>query len=155
MVLRIQPGDFHSMAAQQLVAQLEAHLWQCYPTYQPDVCGMQAADLDQPRSGFWLADWDGEAVGCVAIRPLTDAIAELKRLYVTPTHRGQGIGWKLLQTAEKAAIAWNYTQIWLETGELLTASVRLYRRAGYRPIPCFGNYTDDPESRCYGKSLRQ
>src|SRR5207244_3597919 len=48
-------------------------------------------DVLQPRSGFLLARWQGQAIGCGAYRPLQDDIAEIKRMYVEPSFRGRGI----------------------------------------------------------------
>ena len=43
----------------------------------------------------------------------------------------------------------------LETGIHQQAAIRLYERLGFRRIPPFGPYTDDPLSRCYEKSLAE
>lgn len=152
VLCKIVSGDFLSEAAQRLVRELDQYLATQYWDYEPDLYGMKADELDDSRSGFWLAYVGHQAVGCVAVRPFTVAIAELKRLYVQPALRNQGIGQQLLTTAEEAAIAWGYTHLCLETGDAQPESIRLYLRAGFQAIPCFGPY-DDPESRCYQKSL--
>ena len=151
-ICQILPGDFASAEAQTLVRELDQHLTDLYADYIPDLYGMKQADVAQPRSGFWLAYVANQLAGCVAVRPFTDTTAELKRMYVRPAFRNRGIGKQLLATAEAAAIAWGYTHLCLEMGEAQPASLRLYTRAGFRAIPCFGNY-DDPESRCYEKVL--
>jgi len=148
----IVPGDWLSAEAQLLIQELDQYLAMQYWDYEPDLYGVNAAELADPRSGFWLAYWEAQAVGCVAVRPLSETTAELKRLYVQPAFRQRGLGQQLLQTAEAAAIAWGYTHLCLETGEAQPESMRLYSRAGFRAVPCFGKYID-PESRCYEKPL--
>ena len=45
-----------------------------------------------PRGGLWLAVHDGTGVGCVALRPLDDDSAEVKRMFVDEAWRGRGVG---------------------------------------------------------------
>src|SRR5215203_1919803 len=45
-----------------------------------------------PRGGLWLASVEEALAGCVALRPLGEDEAEMKRLYVRPAHRGLGLG---------------------------------------------------------------
>ena len=50
-----------------------------------------------PRGGLWVGRANGAGVGCVALRPLDAATAEVKRMYVDPAWRGRGVGvrfWK-------------------------------------------------------------
>lgn len=151
-VCKIVQGEWSSAEAQQLIEELDQYLAQQYWDYEPGFYGVRAEELAAHRSGFWLAYTTGQAVGCIAIRPFTDTIAELKRLYVQPPFRNRGIGRQLLATAESAAIAWGYTHLCLETGDAQTASLHLYTQAGFQAVPCFGKYAD-PASRCYEKSL--
>lgn len=152
MSIKIRPSQLSEPGVQALIQQLDAYLSIQYADYESARYGLKAEELEPDRSGCWVADCLGQAVGCVAIRPYTPFIAELKRLYVLPQFREQGIGSRLLETAEAAAIAWGYQQICLETGDRQPASIRLYRRCGFQAIPCFGDYTD-PASRCYRKWL--
>lgn len=151
---QIVSADVACADAQGLIRQLDRYLSGQYWDYDPQQYGVVATDFEASRSGFWLAYCSGLAVGCVGVRPLDTHTAELKRMYVLPAFRCQGIGQTLLKTAEAAAIAWGYTKICLETGEAQPESIRLYTRLGFQPIPCFGKYTD-PESRCYLKCLAE
>src|SRR5215471_1483153 len=45
-----------------------------------------------PRGRLLLAMIDGSHAGCVALRPFDETRGEMKRMYVRPQHRGQGIG---------------------------------------------------------------
>ncbi len=134
---RILPAEFTSAPAQALIAQLDQYLLGCYPP--SSVYGMEPQGFTVPGARFWLA-WVGtEPVGSVGIRPLALGVAaELKRLYVVPQGRGQGLGRALVATAEAGAIALGYGLIRLETGDRQPESIALYIRCGYQPIPCFG-----------------
>jgi len=54
-----------------------------------------------PDSGVWLAEKDGEVVGCIILRPLPyveveGGAGEVKRLYVLPQARGARVADRLL-----------------------------------------------------------
>ena len=78
---------------------------------------------------------------------------ELKRMYVRPEFRGRKYGELLVDHLAEHARANGVTLLRLETGIHQEAAIRLYERLGFRRIPPFGPYTDDPLSRCYEKSL--
>ncbi|GAC1353374.1 MAG: hypothetical protein NVS3B10_03290 [Polyangiales bacterium] len=106
------------------------------------------------RGGFWIADADGEVVGSVAIRPKegagAGAVCELKRLYVHPTARGQGLGQRLYDHAEAFARAAGYARIWLDSSRRFTAARRLYERNGFTLVEELDN---DWEDNVYDKAL--
>jgi GNAT superfamily N-acetyltransferase len=91
-------------------------------------------------------DGTGAAVGCGALRALGNGVAEVKRMYVPPTHRGRGISTHVLAGLEAAARRRGWTTLRLETGPRQPEAVGLYERAGYRPIPAFGAYAGAPEA---------
>ena len=45
----------------------------------------------RPKGRLYLAYDQGEAIACIALRPIDERIGEVKRLYVKPTHRRQGL----------------------------------------------------------------
>ena len=65
----------------------------------------------------WRDAEDGsrEAVGCVAVRPFADDACEMKRLFVRPVHRGQGLGRRLATQIIHEAITLDYTVMRLDT----------------------------------------
>ena len=76
-------------------------------------------------------------------------------MYVRPQARGTGLGRQLLAAIERHAATLGVQRIVLEAGPQQPEAIALYERAGYRPIPCFGAYTDAPLSRCYARQLEQ
>ena len=96
---------------------------------------------------------DEKAIGCAALRPLDEVTAELRRMYVLPSFRGQGIARMLIQEIEKAAVNFKYATIRLETGNRQPRAIALYEACGYRQIEAFGPYVGDPTSICFEKQL--
>ncbi len=95
---------------------------------------------------------EGVAVGHVALRRLGDDM-ELKRMFVTPSHRGTRVARALLAAAEDAARALGAPRVVLQTGPRQPDAVRMYEREGYTPIPVFSPYDRLPGSLCFEKLL--
>lgn len=102
---------------------------------------------------FLIARRHGVAVGCGAFLPVADRSAEIKRMFVRAEARRCGIARCLLAQLESSALQRGCETIRLETGNRQPESIALYESAGYRPIPCFGEYAGDPHSLCYEKRL--
>jgi putative acetyltransferase len=100
----------------------------------------------------FLALRDGDAVVAVgAIQAVDGGTAEIKRMYVVPAARGKGYGRAMLAALEQDAAARGHTRARLETGSYLPVALGLYRSAGYRAIPAYGEYAGNPDSRCFEK----
>ena len=102
---------------------------------------------------FLVAYLGGRAVGCAALRPVAAGLGELKRMYVDPLARGQGIGAALLAAIEARAITLGYARLKLETGLMQPEAVSLYATRGWERIDPYGQYKDSPLSVCFAKSL--
>lgn len=123
----------------------------------PDPCG-GPGPLD-PRARWLLVIADsGEAVGVGAVQPLShtvDAAApdegEIKRVYITPSARGQGLSKMLMAELEVIAVREGWPRLRLETGVRQPEAVALYQSSGWIPVPAYGHYKSSPESRCFAK----
>jgi GNAT superfamily N-acetyltransferase len=106
---------------------------------------------------FVLARAGGQAVACGALRDVTDELGpgtgELKRMYVEPDQRGRGYARAVLTELERIAAERGFTRLVLETGVLQPEAIGLYLRAGWAPIPNYGEYVGVADSRCFAKSL--
>jgi GNAT superfamily N-acetyltransferase len=94
----------------------------------------------------------GDAVGHAALRR-NGADLELKRMYVAPASRGTGVSIALLDAIEIAARERGARRVILRTGDRQPDAVRLYRKAGYTPIPIFPPYEDPGHAFCFERLL--
>ena len=94
-----------------------------------------------------------ELVGCASYKKYEQETAELKRVFVKTAYRGQGIARKMLEELESRARRQGYKTMVLETGELLVASMKLYKSFGYEITENYGQYAEMAESICMKKPL--
>lgn len=94
-----------------------------------------------------------DAVGCGAIKPYSDSIAEIKRMFVRPDHRGKQIGAQILSELEMWAGEVGFTECILETGHKQRAAIRLYQGQGYDVIPNYDQYAGVDNSICMKKRI--
>jgi GNAT superfamily N-acetyltransferase len=110
-------------------------------------------ELEPPGGLFVVAFLDATAVGCGGFRALAPDVAEIKRMYVDTAVRGGGIGRQILNFLEARAAAVGYAETWLETGSEQPEAIALYLSAGYRPRHPYGEFKEDPRSRCFSRTL--
>ena len=93
-----------------------------------------------PPAGCLLLVKEGSlAVGIVGLKPLAAGIAEIKRLYVAPEARGNGLGRALAERAIAEARAKGYGRLRLDTHRpSMAAAIALYRGLGFAEIPPYG-----------------
>jgi len=97
--------------------------------------------------------WDGDAVACGAIRQYSNDTMEIKRMFVDPRYRGQGIGKIVLNSLERWATELGYSYCILESGNKQPEALALYERVGYARIPNYGQYASDENSVCMKKQI--
>lgn len=120
-----------------LVTELEAEMAASYSDEQRH--GLSIEKIFQPNIAFFIAYRSGRAVGCGGIA-FDDGFAELKRMYVRPAARGQGIVQAVIARLEAEAKARGIKRVALETGDVQHAAIRAYERAGYKRCGAFGDY---------------
>ena len=84
---------------------------------------------------------DGIARGCIALRKLSDGKGEVKRLYVRPEYRGNGIATALVERIIEDARNIGYKELYLDTLPELESAVKLYKSFGFEET---GQYNDSP-----------
>lgn len=73
-------------------------------------------------------------VGCAGLYPLSPCRAELCKMYILKSARGQGFGRRLLEDVLAAARGNGFVEVWLETNRVLTAATNLYKKYGFEPV---------------------
>lgn len=98
--------------------------------------------------GVWLAEDGGAVVGCIALRGLRGkpGCGEIKRLYVRPEYRGQGLADRLLEALENHAKEFRYEWLYLDTAADMKAAARFYERKGFEPSL---RYNDNPQAAIF------
>ncbi len=97
---------------------------------------------------------NNEPAGCGCFKKFDDHSAEVKRMFAADQHRGKGVGHAVLQELEKWAAELGHQQMVLETGYQQPEAALLYKRAGYKVIPNYGQYIGMEEtSICMQKAL--
>ncbi|NTE05300.1 GNAT family N-acetyltransferase [Agrobacterium tumefaciens] len=92
-------------------------------------------------------------IGCGAIKPFSDTAVEIKRMFVHPDYRNQGIAAKMLKELEGWALELGYTECVLETGKMQPEAIALYQKVGYQITPNYGQYIGIDNSVCMAKPL--
>lgn len=111
-----------------------------------------ANDVCVPRSLFVIAyDEEGKAIGCGAIRPINEDIAEVKRMFAKT--KGIGVGSEILHYLEEQAQKLGYSALWLETRLINERAVAFYEKRGYYRISNYGKYVNRSEAVCFEKKL--
>lgn len=90
---------------------------------------------------FVVASLHGDPVGGGGLKLVDDAVAEVKRMWVSASVRGLGLGRRLLAELETTARAHGVRTMRLETNRALVEAIGLYRAAGYREV---GPFNDEP-----------
>ncbi|MCP2337285.1 GNAT family N-acetyltransferase [Actinomadura rupiterrae] len=109
-------------------------------------------DFTPPSGLFLVAYEDEKPCACGGIHTHAPGVAEIKKLYVAPTHRRSGLGRRVLTALEDAARANGAKRIVLETGSRNVEALALYTRAGYHPIPAYRD-RDASINRALAKDL--
>lgn len=120
-----------------------------------DITPVDPAQFAAPLGYFMIGYLDDVPVACGGWRVNDELVgaAEIKRMYVVDSARGQGLARLVLAHLEVTAREAGLERMVLETGLRQPEAISLYTSSGYERIDNFGVYRDHPESRCFGKPL--
>ena len=103
------------------------------------------AGLVEPPQRLYLAEIDGQAAGTCGLKEAAPGVAEIKRMYVDPAYRGQGVARALLDRVIADGRAAGHRALQLETAVWMVEAHALYRSCGFTDAPPF----PDPEFGCF------
>jgi GNAT superfamily N-acetyltransferase len=112
------------------------------------------SEMYGPPGGCYLMARQGDVfLGGVGLRRLTPTDCEMKRLYVTPSGRGTGVGRTLAQGVVWEARRLGYERMLLDTLPTMTYAQALYRSMGFQPIDPY-RFSPVPGTTFLGLDLR-
>ncbi|GAB2698651.1 helix-turn-helix domain-containing GNAT family N-acetyltransferase [Mucilaginibacter koreensis] len=100
------------------------------------------------KDKIWLATYNDQIVGCIAILSKPDNEAQLRWFLVHPVFRGTGVGKHLLTTALTHCREQQFDNVYLLTTDVQQKAIAMYKKAGFRP-------TTSVEMEQWGKMLRE
>ncbi len=142
-----RPGDFGWVVKRH--AELYAQEYGWTEPFE-GVCAQIVADFanksDPQRERCWIAEMNGENVGCVFLAAESGTVARIRLLLVDPKARGLGLGARLVQESIALARDAGYARITLWTHSVLTAARHIYQQAGF-------TLTSSEERVSFGKAV--
>jgi len=103
---------------------------------------------DALKDKIWLATYNEQIIGCIAILSKPDNGAQLRWFLVHPIFRGTGVGKHLLSTALTYCREQQFNNVYLLTTDVQQKAIAMYRKAGFVP-------TESVQLKQWGKTLRE
>ncbi|MFI6726264.1 GNAT family N-acetyltransferase [Streptomyces atratus] len=159
--MNIHPRPFDHGDAVKLNDQVQLEYAERYGD-EGDVTPLDAS-MFEPPNGLYLLAYDAQdrpvATGGWRSQEqndegYSDGDAELKRMFVIPEGRGNGLARRILAVLEADARAAGRSRMVLETGYKQPEAIALYTSSGYTPCEKFGHYRTYENSICFAKPLQ-
>lgn len=127
-----EPGDLAWVIAAHGEMYTREHDWDSsFEQLVASIVGDFAAAHDPARERGWIAELDGERVGCVFCTAVDEHVAQLRLLLVDARARGAGLGRRLVDTCVEFARTSGYGTMRLWTNATLTPAIGIYRACGF------------------------
>ena len=113
----------------------------CFQNFDQELRNLPG-DYAPPDGRLLLATEDDQLAGCIALRKLEPRVCEIKRLFLRPAYRGQGLGKVLVESIIDEARKLGYTHMRLDTlPGRMDKAIALYQSMGFVDI---GPYCENP-----------
>jgi GNAT superfamily N-acetyltransferase len=149
-MIKIERTNNNNPDFRRLIVELDKDLWKMNYSNQGEYDKHNIVD-NLPT--VVIAYDNDDAVGCGCFKKFDETSAEIKRMYVAPSHRGKGISRMILTELENWAKESGYAKTILETGTAQIEAIGLYKNSGYFVTQNYGPYIGMTDSICMGKKL--
>lgn len=118
----------------------------CFQDFEKELNDLKAM-YSRPKGVLFIVQDNNEPIACVGVREIGENIAELKRMYVRPPYRKNGIAQELLDVSLAFAKDSGYRAIRLDTLDTMHPAMNLYEKNGFVKIPAY--YFNPEENAVY------
>lgn len=129
------PGDFGWIVERHGALYAREHGWDAsFEALVASIVGRFMGSRKPAREHAWIAEREGERLGCVLVVERSPRVAQLRLLLVEPAARGMGVGSALVEQCIRFARDAGYRKIMLWTQASLAAARRIYAAQGFRKV---------------------
>ncbi|HVX16411.1 MAG TPA: GNAT family N-acetyltransferase [Acidimicrobiales bacterium] len=146
-----EPAPADQSPATDLLDAMRGEMAELYDGLDIDDASMPSAgpaDFTPPRGTLLVGRRGGVAICVDGLKDLGDGTCEIKRMFVVPAARRQGVAAQLLAALEALARELGFRATRLDTGPRQPHAIALYEAAGYRRIH---NFNDNPIATFHGE----